>query len=88
VLCGIYFVNSSYEIWLESGETEFTYIRWISLYRDVVVALTCPTMCMAHSIAFVRTGAAHNTNQAVTYNAKNCEPGLIKSPNLSRNMKP
>lgn len=79
-------MNSSYKIWSESAETEFINIRWISWYRDVAVAVTCPAMFMADSIALVRTGAAHKTNQAVTYNAIYSEPGVIKSTHLSRNM--
>lgn len=50
------------------------------------MTLTCPAMFTAHYIASVRTGAAQ-ANQAVTYNAKNSEPGVIKSSNISRNMK-
>lgn len=50
------------------------------------MALTCPPMFTAHSIASVRTGAAQ-ANQAVTYNTKNSELGVIKSSNLSGNMK-
>lgn len=54
--------NSSFKIWSESAETEFIYIRWIAWYRDVAVALTCPAMFMAHSIASVRTGTVHKAN--------------------------
>jgi len=53
----------------------------------VAVAVTCPATFTAHSIASVGTGAAHKANQAVTYNARYSEPGVIKSPNLRRNMK-
>jgi len=79
-------MNSLYKIWSESAGTEFIDIRWVLWYRDVAVALTCPAMFTAHSVASVRTGAAQ-ANQAVTCNAKNSEPGVIKSSNLSRNMK-
>ena len=75
-------LNSSFRIWSESAETEFIYIRWIARYRDVAVAHVQPCLRLTPSL---QSGLVLSTRQ--TYNVKNSEPGVIKSANLSGNMK-